>query len=205
MEEIVIEATKRVKKIMFVFHDYGSEPNDILTVGELFSSKFKDVEIHVPKALEECENEEGGYQWFSIAGDTAEEKVMALRNCEEAIKSYIDEILAAKGLVYKNVILAGFFQGAMLAIDLGLKLGVNSIISFAGILLDQETRPSSPNTRLLMVHARQDDIIPLNVMLSSINVLRQNGLGVCMAISEEAEHAKINAEMVSAAIQFLKV
>ncbi|GHU12524.1 phospholipase [Alphaproteobacteria bacterium] len=201
MEEYVIKSKAKTKRIMFIFHGYGASKENFQAAGEIFAKTFNDIEVHIPDGIEKCDGNYDGYQWFPLYGDTDNHNIEYKKN-EHLIKEYIDDVLEKKGFTYKDVILAGFSQGAMLSIILGLKLGVSHIVSFAGVLIDQNIKNINVKTKLVMIHGKLDSVVPLDMMISSIDVLRRNGLGVYVAVSETAAHY-VDGDMMQAALKFL--
>ncbi|GHT95468.1 phospholipase [Alphaproteobacteria bacterium] len=201
MEESIIESKVETKRIMFVFHGYGASKENILAVGETFAMVFEDLEVHVPDGIERCDENDDGYQWFPLYGDVDDYFIEYKKN-EHLIREYVDEILEKKELTYADAIFVGFSQGAMLSILLGLKLGVSHIVSFSGVLIDQNIKDINLKTRLVMIHGKGDLVVPFDMMISSIDVLRRNGFGIYMAVSETAEHF-IDDYMMQAAVKFL--
>ncbi|MDR2794311.1 MAG: dienelactone hydrolase family protein [Holosporaceae bacterium] len=201
MEELVIKSKTDTKKIMIIFHGYGANKEDFLPVAEAFSQNIDYMQINIPDGIEKS-GHPNGYQWFSLCGNTLDDDNMAFHKNEHIIRNYIAGILNENEISAEDLIFVGFSHGAMLSLILGLKLGVSHIISFCGVLLDPKIKSRNPNTKIIMVHGRNDKVVPVDLMFSSIEALRHSNLNISVVISESAAHY-IDERMMMAAIEFL--
>jgi phospholipase/carboxylesterase len=202
MEEIVLKSKSKTQKLIFVFHGYGSDKNDLLSIGEEFLKAIPAAEIHLPNGIENCE--EGiGYQWFSLKAREAEGWNQAFLKNLPKIIAYIQRIMKEKGIDYKDVIFSGFSQGATLSLSLGLAYGAQAVIAFSGLLMDHEGFVCAGNTKILLTHGACDDVTDISAMTSAENTLKNAGLEVKTVISENLCHG-IDAYVLSQAVDFLK-
>ncbi|MDR0677472.1 MAG: hypothetical protein LBF57_02240 [Holosporaceae bacterium] len=202
MDEIIIKNNDiDVTRIIFLFHGYGANKNDLVPIGEAFLKAIPDAEIHLPNGIESCEGA-GGYQWFPLEGyDTAVWNRAFQRNLPR-IKSYIDDVIADKQLLYGNIIVSGFSQGAMLSLSLGLELGTEAVIAFSGLLFSLGSVVQQ-NTKILLTHGAKDEVISINEMFSAEKNLKERKISVETAVSEHLSHA-IDDHLLLKAVDFLK-
>ncbi|MDR3151440.1 MAG: dienelactone hydrolase family protein [Holosporaceae bacterium] len=200
LETIIIEADEPVQKIMFVFHGYGADNENVAPLGVEIAKNRPDIEIYVPNGVKKCEDNDGR-QWFSFREPHPE----SYKKNEKIIQSYIDGILARKKMKYADVIFCGFSQGAMVSLTLGLKLGVDMIISFAGsvVLGEYPTVPNSRNTKVAMLHGKHDNIVPFSLVEQSIDIIRSNGTPVHFGLDKDAGHV-ITEDMLHTARTFFE-
>ena len=203
MDEIILKShSEEVRQLVFIFHGYGSNKDDLVTVGEAFSKVSPDSEIHLPNGIEKCD-EGVGYQWFPLVGEDIKQWDRAFEEKAGKLISYIDGVLADKKLKYENVVLAGFSQGAMLSLSLGLQLGVKAVIAFSGLLLSPERCIRKKNTKVLLTHGIQDDVIPISAMHLTESALKNSGIEVRTAVSANLGHG-IDDYILSRSVDFLK-
>ena len=92
------------------------------------------------------------------------------------LDAFIDEQLAANGLTDKDLVLVGFSQGTMMALQVGLrrKTAPAGILGYSGMLVDPESLPQEISARppVLLVHGQSDDIVPFDFMPAALSVLR---------------------------------
>jgi phospholipase/carboxylesterase len=175
MKELVLDSKTKTEKIIFVFHGYGASKENLLPVGEIFSDKINDAEVHVPDGLEICDAG-FGYQWFKFDGNDADEWKKSFQANEPTLESYINDVLEKKKLDYTRVVFSGFSQGGMLSLALGLKLGVGAIVSFSGGLIDQKLDIASKDTKILMTHGTIDNVMPISEMYTAERLLKSCGI-----------------------------
>ncbi len=202
MDEIILKSHSETRQLIFIFHGYGSNKDDLVPVGEAFADASQNSEVHLPNGIEKC-GEGIGYQWFPLVGENIKQWERAFEEKADKIKSYIDAVIAEKNFTYKDVILAGFSQGAMLSLSLGLRLGVKGVIAFSGLLLSPALSISKTNTKVLLAHGIQDDVIPISAMHLTENALKNSGIEVRTAVSANLAHG-IDDYILSRAVDFLK-
>ena len=202
MDEIVLAARSSVKKVIFLFHGYGADKNDLCPIGERFSEIFPDAEIHLPNGIEEC-NGGIGRQWFALDGNDVNLWKQAFVGSLPKISSYVDTIIEERDLTYEDVIFSGFSQGAMLSLSLGLKYKAKAVVAFSGLLLDPEICANYCSTKILLTHGGEDNIIPMDVMKLTIETLKGCGISVEIAVNPNLAHG-IDGYLLNRAIDFLK-
>ncbi|MDR2645891.1 MAG: dienelactone hydrolase family protein [Holosporaceae bacterium] len=202
MDEIVLAARSgNVEKIVFLFHGYGADKDDLLPIGERISDVLPEAEIRLPNGIEKCG--EGRRQWFGLEGDDVRLWKLAFeKNCTR-ITSYIDSVINEKSLTNKNVIFSGFSQGAMLSLSLGLKYNAAATIAFSGLLLDPEVCADNCDTKILLTHGEKDNVIPITALKLTEEALKKYGISVEIAISPDLAHG-IDSYLLNQAIDFLK-
>jgi phospholipase/carboxylesterase len=199
-DEIVLPSKSLAQNLIFLFHGYGANKDNLLFVGQEFSKAAPTAEIHIPNGVEECE-ENIGYQWFSLNGDITNWEKAFVDNIPK-INAYISSVMKEKKIGYKNVIFSGFSQGAMLSLSLGLKYGVHAIIAFSGLLLNREI-PTSSNVKVFMAHGEKDDVINISAMIQAEKSLKELGIHVKTVVSKNLYHG-IDFYVLSRAVDFLK-
>ncbi|MDR0968610.1 MAG: dienelactone hydrolase family protein [Holosporaceae bacterium] len=202
MDEIVLEAKSSVDKLIFLFHGYGADKNDLVPIGEMFAAALPKAEVRLPNGIEKCD-EGFGRQWFALEGEDVAKWMEAYLKNSAKIISYIDSVVSEKKLSYKDVIFAGFSQGAMLSLSLGLKLGAKAAISFSGLLIDPETLKDYQGTKILLAHGMKDDVIPFKAMQMTESALKEAGVDFETAVSPNLGHA-IDDYLSDRAVDFLK-
>jgi phospholipase/carboxylesterase len=203
MDEIILEARSDVAKCIFVFHGYGADKNDLLPIGEEFSKILPEAEVHLPNGIEKCDDG-FGRQWFPLKDNDVKAWEQAFEKNASHITSYVDAVISKKNLDYKDVILAGFSQGAMLSLALGLKHEVKAVVAFSGLLLNSGECVPGKNTKVLLTHGKEDTVIPISAMTLAEETLKKAGIDVKVAVSPNLSHG-IDNYLLNQAIDFLKM
>jgi phospholipase/carboxylesterase len=202
MEEIVLQSgNPEPQKLVFIFHGYGADKNDMIPVGQAFGDALRSAEVHLPNGPDRCDGLHG-YQWFPLYGDDVAGWKSAFEENSHKIVSYVDAIVAEKHLTYDDVIFSGFSQGAILSLNLGLRCRVRAVISFSGVLFDFVPKGEIP-TKILLTHGIQDDVIDISAATSAECILKNAGVQVETDIRDNFGHG-IDQQMLSRAVDFLK-
>jgi phospholipase/carboxylesterase len=209
MNEIVIKSKIETKKLIFVFHGYGANKENLLPIGESFADNLNDAEVHLADGPELCDAG-CGYQWFPLVGDDISMWKGAFQAAKAQLVDYVDSVLENRGLTYRNVVLSGFSQGAMVSLELGLDLSVAAIVAFSGALLDHDIRDANSgnknvkkDTKILITHGELDAVVPVSEAYDAEETLKALGLGVTKIICSGTAHSIDNCALASA-IKFLK-
>ena len=220
----VIPATGMVRAILIIMHGYGTSACDFASVGDYIAKQCDGIEVHILDAFDELDGP-SCRRWFDLGADDEwgeferhkdEASNKALRIWSERIKApaeklsnVIDGILSKhEGVDRSKVILAGFSQGAMMALHVGLKERVGGIISFSGLLVDDSviplnTRDNTCSTRVLVIHGDADDVVTMDQMESSCRHLFKANIQCDKHIEKGMGHS-INMNCLQKAVEFLK-
>jgi phospholipase/carboxylesterase len=202
MNEIVLKPKEKFHKLLFVFHGYGADGNNLLPVGEEFSQAMPSAEVRIPDGLEVCDAG-FGYQWFPLIGNDLDAWGKSFEEYSDRITSYIESRMQEKHIGYEDVIFTGFSQGAMLSLGLGLRHGVQAIVAFSGGLLDSKPAIASKYTKVLLTHGVQDTVLDVSIMRATEDILKATNVNVQVVVDANAGH-EIDGHMLSRAVDFLK-
>src|SRR5882672_3908164 len=122
----------------------------------------------------------GGYSWFDFAGDIAP----GVERSRKLLFTLLDG-QPARGFPIEQIVLGGFSQGSLMAIDVGLRYPSRfaGIVGISGYVcapeqLVKELSPVAFQQRLLLTHGTLDPMIPFNKVREQINFLKSAGLHI---------------------------
>lgn len=164
---------------LFIFlHGWGADGQNLLDIALSLSHDFPKAEFHLPNAPYPCEANIKGYQWFSLSDESQEALMSGVEEAAKITEHYIREHTQHANLGYKNVILLGFSQGAMLAQHLALtrpKLcGV--VAAYSGKLIGVPEVLSEERVPMILIHGDDDLVIPVEAMIESYHLLKELGV-----------------------------
>ncbi|MBU6476245.1 MAG: dienelactone hydrolase family protein, partial [Alphaproteobacteria bacterium] len=119
-----------------------------------------------PDAPEVCEAYAGGYQWFSIRAidDKVFERERQIEKAVPELNAFIDGQLRHWGVAENRLVVAGFSQGAMMAMYTmpRRKTACAGVIGYSGLLVDAEGLKGAGIVRMpvLAIHGDADEIVP---------------------------------------------
>ncbi len=212
----VIDAKGVAKVVLIMMHGFGTSAEDFKDLAMYISAKCNNVEIHVLDAFEELDGP-NCRMWFPLTVDecsalfrTQEDQKNTLNKWKERIaiptvklEEYINKIMASnRSFNMKNIILAGFSQGAMMALHVGLKNSVGCVVSFSGVLLDDKVVNDRSTTNVLIVHGGKDDVLPIENMKFSCRALFSSKINYEVHIEDNMQHS-INDKCIKKAVEFI--
>src|SRR5690606_19233307 len=105
---------------------------------------------------------------------------------------FIDEQLKLRGLDGSHLALAGFSQGTMMSLHVGLRRAVAPacIVGYSGALAVPERLADEMACRppILMIHGDADDMLPVSRMHQAVQTLGEAGLPVQWHVSPGLGH-----------------
>jgi phospholipase/carboxylesterase len=164
--------------LVIVMHGRGADAFDLADIAPALDGPggYRFLFPNAPKPWEAGPGMTFGFTWFDgwpPAGDSlAESRRLLLEFIDRAIERYP----TPKG----KVIVSGFSQGGLMALDAGLRtsqaiagvVAMSGGLHEAGLPDDLQAKKDLP---ILIVHGTMDDMIPVNVARRARHVLEQHG------------------------------
>lgn len=148
-----------------------------------------------------------GHQWFSLRDRTPAVMDAGAGAATPLLNAAIDAECARLGLPPDRVAMAGFSQGAMMVLHAGLRRTPPPacILAYSGALLltpglvgQMTGRPPT-----LLVHGKQDNVVPFPLALASERALRQLGVPVETCWRPALDHS-VDDEGIAAGLGMLQ-
>ncbi|HEX6085352.1 MAG TPA: PHB depolymerase family esterase [Thermoanaerobaculia bacterium] len=164
--------------MVIMIHGRGADMNDLADLAPLLDTPAgaRFVFPNAPKAFEAYPGMSFGWTWF----DGWPPENASVSASREILLAFLDEITAQYPTT--KLIVSGFSQGAMMALDAGVRTtrDVAGIIAMSGGLYEEElpdlrARSSVP---VLISHGSQDDVVPVNYARRARAVLEAAGFDV---------------------------
>lgn len=164
METALIKPKSGNAKNMVIFlHGYGSNKDDLISIGYEWQEFLPDTVFISPNAPEVCDQFSIGYQWFSLRSIDAG-AMEEIHGAVPKLNNYIDNQLAEWNMEEKNLVVVGFSQGGMMTCYTmpRRKNPCAGIISYSGLLVDPEGLKEEGIVKIpvLAMHGEDDDVVP---------------------------------------------
>lgn len=189
----VAAASGTARQLVVLCHGYGSDGNDLIALAPYWQRLLPDAAFIAPNAPQRCDGNPMGYQWFPITRLDPAEIARGVGAAAPVLDRFIDEQLKLRGLDGSQLALAGFSQGTMMALHVGLRRAVAPacILGFSGALAMPERLPAEIVCRppILMVHGDMDDMLPVSRMHEAVQALGEAGLPVLWHVSPGLGHS----------------
>lgn len=182
--DYIIQSDKQTKRLVVLLHGYGSNGADLLEVGHFLSPSLPLTTFISPNAPQTWDMGPFGYQWFGLS-DTHPLEPRSMRSGLDRIapelKKFLDTQLLQYNLTPNQLVLIGFSQGGILAMDMIFHMpGLGGVISYAGAFYPPDNMPPKGQTYppVLLVHGTFDTTVPYIAMETARTSLSKLGVSV---------------------------
>ena len=200
------------QQLVVVCHGVGATGEDMIAVAPMLAAALPHAVIAAPDGPEPYDmippgNSIEGRQWFSLQDWRPLALEAGVRSARDTLDRYLDETLADLGIPPTEYALAGFSQGAMMALFTGLRRPIppRAILAYSGMLLaPAELQDEIANrARVLLVHGEQDEVVPAEASSVGADVLRALDVPVELMMRRDLGHG-IDAEGLAAGARVLR-
>ncbi len=134
----------------------------------------------------------GGYSWFDLGPDMTPD-LAGVVHSRHLLGELIDHLLDELDIPSEQLIVMGFSQGCLMALDQALRgdrrfAGVVGISGWVHGLEDFPTGfgTAAQNQRLFVTHGRHDELLPIDLVRMQIEQLRDLGVPLAWAEYDKA-------------------
>jgi phospholipase/carboxylesterase len=189
--------------LVVLVHGYGADGQDLIGLAQHWQGLLPTVAFAAPNAPTRVPGS-AGYQWFPISRIDPHEMRKGVQAAAPVLDEYLDAELARLGLPPERLALAGFSQGTMLSLHLGLRRKVRpaAIVGFSGLLAEPPADGEIPP--ILLAHGDSDQVIPPQAMFVAAGQLGLAGAAVQWHLAPGMGHG-IDPEGLLMAGQFLNL
>ncbi len=193
------------KQAVIFLHGVGSRGDDLQPLARYWSSLLPDTTFILPNAPFQFD-QGGGYQWFSVSGITEQTRPARIAAARADLDAVIHGLLVQYDIdpAHDQIILAGFSQGAIMALDVLVsgRFPLAGVVAFSGRLASPAPFTPNQGTRALLVHGKNDSVIPWTESETAARRLTDIGLAVETYFEDGAVHT-ITAEGAGKAARFM--
>ncbi|MDB5586478.1 MAG: hypothetical protein JWP26_1448 [Devosia sp.] len=153
------------KQVVVLLHGYGSNGEDLIGLAPSWQPILPDALFVSPNAHEGLPGYPSGFQWFAIDfdGDRVSGRQRGLEAAAPVLVQFLQDAWAQTGLGAKDTIVAGFSQGAMMALHAGLSLPepLMGVIAFSGAFVPPPGfgEAGLPKPPVCIVHGDMDQVV----------------------------------------------
>ena len=194
------------RRIVVLLHGYGSDGSDLIALGRHWSADMDETLFVAPNAPAPCAINPGGYEWFPLSGDRIAGRIAGTEQAAPVIRDFLDALWAQTGLGPEHTVLAGFSQGAMMALTVGtaMEKRLKGIIAFSGAFIPAPGFDDGGFARppVLLVHGDSDQVVDPQLSHDAETELRAAGFEVSLHVSPGTGHG-ISPDGLAVATAFL--
>ncbi|WP_245602749.1 alpha/beta hydrolase [Gloeothece verrucosa] len=158
-------------RLLVVLHGWGADANDLVPIASMLN--LPEYQCIFPNAPFSHPQVPGGRAWYALETSNYQ----GLSESRQILSDWLLSLEEATKIPLEKTILCGFSQGGAMVLDVGLSLPVAALCSLSGYLHSRpEITSSSPP--VLMVHGRQDMVIPIQIAQQAKEELKALGIKV---------------------------
>jgi len=152
--------------LVVLLHGYGADGNDLIGLAPHWQALLPTVAFAAPNAPARVPGS-AGHQWFPLTRMDPHELERGVEAAAPLLNQFLDEELARLKLAPGKLALAGFSQGTMMSLHVGLRRTVPpaAIIGFSGLLASPPPKAQAAMPPILLTHGDADSVIPAQAML----------------------------------------
>lgn len=192
-------------KLVVFLHGFGSNGQDLLGLADFWKSRLPHVRFAAPNAPFPADVPVG-YQWFSLNAITAENRGARIVAARAALDETLASVMAEQAFDPHQgaLVLVGFSQGSIMALDLLVsdRLPLKGIVAFSGRLASPQPWAAATATPVLLIHGKQDEVIPWQESAAAQTALQQAGFQASTRFEDQLAHS-ISAAGAEAAGDFI--
>jgi phospholipase/carboxylesterase len=200
------ESGIEIKNAVILLHGYGGDGKDISMLSLNWKRHMPNTVFICPNGHEVCLINPSGFQWFDLTKDDPDYILEQSIKAENKIQKFINEIKQEFNLTNDKICLAGFSQGCMLSLNIGLisEEKFSCIVGFSGKIIDQNNLKGRIKnfSDVLLIHGDADQVVPSTYLLEAKDFLIRNGINVQTLLIKNCDH-HIPMEASSTALNYI--
>lgn len=196
------------QQAVVLLHGYGSDGNDLIGLAPHWQALLPEALFVAPNGPQRSAMMASGYQWFDISfdGDRLAKRQLGAATARPVLVEFLQDLWAQTGVLPQHTVLAGFSQGAMMALHAGLALPepLMGIVAFSGAFVPPEGFGDDrfPKSPVCLVHGDRDGVVSPQSSADADAALRAAGYDVRLLLVPGMGHG-IGPEALAFASEFI--
>lgn len=197
-------ASGNTKSLVVFLHGYGSNGDDLISLGRQWASVLPDTDFLAPNGPEICEQYSDGYQWCSMKDWDPMRLATDMGHVSPVLNRYVDAELKARSLDLHQVAFVGFSQGTFMALEAAIhRPTCGGVVGYSGGFFHDPSRLMVGRPPIILIHGKDDTLVKPDASLAAENALKSLGLKVETHIIPGLEHS-IDIQGLGIGAGFLK-
>jgi phospholipase/carboxylesterase len=158
-------ASKNKSGVLIALHGWGANGNDLVPLAPELN--LPDYELIFPEAPFDHPHVPGGKMWY----DLQDSDRRGLAESRQMLAEFLNSLPKTTGMPLSRTVLLGFSQGGAMTLDVGLNLPLAGLVILSGYLHPISTPPKFPIPPVLILHGKQDAVVPLKAAQTARDTL----------------------------------
>jgi phospholipase/carboxylesterase len=165
-------------QLILLFHGVGADAQSMRPAGERLAAEFP-MAMVVSVAADQPSDISSGFQWFSVAGITEENRAARIAQAMPAFEACVKHWQSVAGVSASATALIGFSQGAIMALEATQRATPLASRVFAISGRFAKLPATAPDdTTIHFLHGKTDAVIPYSHAVSAAHQLRDAGADI---------------------------
>ncbi|MBD2019447.1 alpha/beta hydrolase [Leptolyngbya sp. FACHB-36] len=166
LSAITIPASKPpAKGLVVVLHGWGANAQDVRSAASYL--KLPDYQLVFPDAPFPYPYAAGGKMWYDFPNNFRFQSTPEFRDrpdlstSRQRLSEFLQSLVDQTGIPFSRMVLGGFSQGGAMTLDVGFNFPLAGLMVLSGYLHAPLPATLSHRPPVLMVHGKQDTVVPL--------------------------------------------
>ena len=179
--------------IVILLHGIGADGFDLLPLAKYWSKKLINTKFYSLHAPFEYNLGGVGKQWFDLQDRDQTRILNEIELIKPMLINFFNKKIEENKIFYKKLILVGFSQGTMVALNIGISIKekIKSILGYSGgIILSKSGKiniTSKPN--ICLIHGEKDEVVPSRMMITSKSIFEENNFSIETHLIDNLGHS----------------
>lgn len=143
------------QRLFVNLHGWGANGADLAPLATIYEIPaccylFPTAPFNHPEVL-------GGKAWYALETKAYE----GLGESRQQLQDWLQSLVDLTGVPLSRTVLGGFSQGGAMTLDVGLGLPLAGLIALSGYLHFQPEATGAERPPILLLHGKQDQVVPL--------------------------------------------
>ena len=170
------------KSIVVLMHGIGADALDLLPLAKQWSLTLNKTLFYSLYAPFSYDLGPSGFQWFGLEDRDQTRILKEIQSIKPMFENFLEKKLNKNYLTFNNLILVGFSQGTMVALNLGLALKktIQGILGYSGGIIFSKSGKVEINSKpkICLIHGQNDEVVPNKMMEASKKALEEKNFEV---------------------------
>lgn len=165
-------AGKEPVGLIVALHGWGANNKDLASLVPFLN--LPDYQFLFPEAPFPHPYTSIGRMWYDLSNGQHQ----GYQESRTLLTDWLKSLESSTGVPLSRTILSGFSQGAAMTLDVGLSLPLAGLVALSGYLHPISSPANGNFPPVLIVHGRQDSVVPLKAAVSARDNLKALGVSV---------------------------
>ncbi|MBD2742374.1 dienelactone hydrolase family protein [Coleofasciculus sp. FACHB-1120] len=161
--------------LIIVLHGFGGNAQQLASLAPFLN--LPEYQFLVPDAPFTNPYVAGGRMWYEFGKPGGLESPDLVKS-QQMLTEWLKSLEGSTGVPLSRTILCGFSQGGAMTLDVGLNLPLAGLVVLSGYLHPLSPKPDATYPPVLIVHGRQDSVVPLSAAQKARDALTALGVSV---------------------------